>query len=549
MAAGLSVLCCSRSLTRVLRLSKYTSLSATVRVAKEPRQWYSVGNLTVQERIERKSLRALLGGGQHRIDAQHKRGKLTARERIQLLLDPDTFVEYDKFVEHRCSDFGMGTEDNKFPGDSVVTGQGQINGRLVYVFSQDFTVFGGSLSGAHAQKICKIMDQALLVGAPVIGLNDSGGARIQEGVESLAGYADIFLRNVLTSGVIPQISLIMGPCAGGAVYSPALTDFTFMVKGTSYLFITGPDVVKSVTNEDVTQEDLGGAKTHTAVSGVAHRAFENDIDALLNLREFFNYIPLNNKEPAPIRECQDPWLVPGLDVLVPLESTKAYDMLDIVHAIVDERDFFELMPNYAKNIIIGFARMNGCTVGIVGNQPKVASGCLDINSSVKGARFVRFCDAFNIPIITFVDVPGFLPGTNQEYGGIIRHGAKLLYAFAEATVPKITVITRKAYGGAYDVMSSKHLRGDLNYAWPTAEVAVMGAKGAVQIIFKGKVNKEKAEAHYVETFANPFPVAMRGFVDDIIQPATTRMRICRDLEMLANKKQTNPWKKHGNIPL
>lgn len=535
----------------MLRVSKYTSLSATVRVAKEPKQWYSVGNLTVQERIERKSQRAMLGGGQHRIDAQHKRGKLTARERIQLLLDPDTFVEYDKFVEHRCSDFGMGTEDNKFPGDSVVTGQGQINGRLVYVFSQDFTVFGGSLSGAHAQKICKIMDQALLVGAPVIGLNDSGGARIQEGVESLAGYADIFLRNVLTSGVIPQISLIMGPCAGGAVYSPALTDFTFMVKGTSYLFITGPDVVKSVTNEDVTQEDLGGAKTHTAVSGVAHRAFENDIDALLNLREFFNYIPLNNKDPAPITECQDPWdrLVPGLDTLVPLESTKAYDMLDIVHAIVDEREFFELMPNYAKNIIIGFSRMNGCTVGIVGNQPKVASGCLDINSSVKGARFVRFCDAFNIPIITFVDVPGFLPGTNQEYGGIIRHGAKLLYAFAEATVPKITVITRKAYGGAYDVMSSKHLRGDLNYAWPTAEVAVMGAKGAVQIIFKGKVNEEQAEAQYVDTFANPFPVAVRGFVDDIIQPATTRMRICRDLEMLANKKQTNPWKKHGNIPL
>ncbi|XP_069752706.1 propionyl-CoA carboxylase beta chain, mitochondrial isoform X3 [Narcine bancroftii] len=478
-------------------------------------------------------------------------GKLTARERIQLLLDPDSFVEYDKFVEHRCSDFGMGTEDNKFPGDSVVTGQGQINGRLVYVFSQDFTVFGGSLSGAHAQKICKIMDQALLVGAPVIGLNDSGGARIQEGVESLAGYADIFLRNVLTSGVIPQISLIMGPCAGGAVYSPALTDFTFMVKGTSYLFITGPDVVKSVTNEDVTQEDLGGAKTHTAVSGVAHRAFENDVDALLNLREFFNYIPLNNKDVAPIRECQDPCdrLVPSLDTLVPLESTKAYDMLDIIHAIVDERDFFELMPNYAKNIVIGFARMNGCTVGIVGNQPKVASGCLDINSSVKGARFVRFCDAFNIPIITFVDVPGFLPGTSQEYGGIIRHGAKLLYAFAEATVPKITVITRKAYGGAYDVMSSKHLRGDLNYAWPTAEVAVMGAKGAVQIIFKGKGNEEKAEAEYVETFANPFPAAVRGFVDDIIQPATTRMRICRDLEMLANKKQSNPWKKHGNIPL
>ncbi|XP_062902104.1 propionyl-CoA carboxylase beta chain, mitochondrial isoform X1 [Mobula hypostoma] len=552
MAAGLSGLGCSRSLTRVLRFRTYTlPVSSMVGTAKEHRRWYSVSNLTVQERIERKSQRAMLGGGQHRIDAQHKRGKLTARERIQLLLDPDSFVEYDKFVEHRCSDFGMGTEDNKFPGDSVVTGQGQINGRLVYVFSQDFTVFGGSLSGAHAQKICKIMDQALLVGAPVIGLNDSGGARIQEGVESLAGYADIFLRNVLTSGVIPQISLIMGPCAGGAVYSPALTDFTFMVKGTSYLFITGPDVVKSVTNEDVTQEDLGGAKTHTAVSGVAHRAFENDIDALLNLREFFNYIPLNNKDPAPVRECQDPCdrLVPSLDTLVPLESTKAYDMLDIVHAIVDEREFFELMPNYAKNIIIGFARMNGSTVGIVGNQPKVASGCLDINASVKGARFVRFCDAFNIPIITFVDVPGFLPGTSQEYGGIIRHGAKLLYAFAEATVPKITVITRKAYGGAYDVMSSKHLRGDMNYAWPTAEVAVMGAKGAVQIIFKGKGNEEKAEAEYVETFANPFPAAVRGFVDDIIQPATTRKRICQDLEMLSNKKLTNPWKKHGNIPL
>uniref|UniRef100_A0A4W3J156 Propionyl-CoA carboxylase beta chain, mitochondrial n=1 Tax=Callorhinchus milii TaxID=7868 RepID=A0A4W3J156_CALMI len=501
-------------------------------------------------------------------------GKLTARERIQLLLDTDSFVEYDMFVEHRCSDFGMATDENKFPGDSVVTGQGRINGRLVYIFSQnlflsgshserqknstlsfllrqDFTVFGGSLSGAHAQKICKIMDQALLVGAPVIGLNDSGGARIQEGVESLAGYADIFLRNVLASGVIPQISLIMGPCAGGAVYSPALTDFTFMVKDTSYLFITGPDVVKSVTNENVTQEDLGGAKTHTAVSGVAHRAFENDVDALLNLREFFNYIPLNNRDPAPIRECHDPFdrLVPGLDTIVPLESTKAYDMLDIIREIVDERDFFEIMPNYAKNIIVGFARMNGRTVGIIGNQPKVASGCLDINSSVKGARFVRFCDAFNIPIMTFVDVPGFLPGTSQEYGGIIRHGAKLLYAFAEATVPKITVITRKAYGGAYDVMSSKHLRGDLNYAWPTAEVAVMGAKGAVQIIFKGNHSKEAAEAEYVETFANPFPAAIRGFVDDIIQPSSTRMRICRDLEMLANKKLNNPWKKHGNIPL
>uniref|UniRef100_A0AAY4ACZ6 Propionyl-CoA carboxylase beta chain, mitochondrial n=1 Tax=Denticeps clupeoides TaxID=299321 RepID=A0AAY4ACZ6_9TELE len=497
----------------------------------QPRS-YSAGRLSVQERIERKRQAALVGGGQKRIDAQHGRGKLTARERVALLLDPDSFVEYDAFVEHRCSDFGMEADHNKFPGDSVVTGQGRINGRLVYVFSQ-------------------IMDQAMLVGAPVIGLNDSGGARIQEGVESLAGYADIFLRNVMASGVVPQISLIMGPCAGGAVYSPALTDFTFMVKDTSYLFITGPDVVKSVTNEDVTQEELGGAKTHTAVSGVAHKAFENDIDALLNLREFFNFLPLSNKDPSPVTECHDPSdrLVPGLDTLVPLESTKAYDMLDVIHSIVDERDFFEIMPNYAKNIVVGFARMNGRTVGIVGNQPKVASGCLDINSSVKGARFVRFCDAFNVPIITFVDVPGFLPGTAQEYGGIIRHGAKLLYAFAEATVPKITIITRKAYGGAYDVMSSKHLRGDVNYAWPSAEVAVMGAKGAVQIIFRGKNNQADAEAEYVEKFANPFPAAVRGFVDDIVVPSTTRRRICRDLEVLATKKQTNPWKKHANVPL
>uniref|UniRef100_A0A8B9K1C8 Propionyl-CoA carboxylase beta chain, mitochondrial n=1 Tax=Astyanax mexicanus TaxID=7994 RepID=A0A8B9K1C8_ASTMX len=483
---------------------------------------------TVQQRVELKRRKALEGGGEKRTEAQHARGKLTARERVALLLDPDSFTELDMFVEHRCSDFGMEADHNK-----------------------DFTVFGGSLSGAHAQKICKIMDQAMTVGAPVIGLNDSGGARIQEGVESLAGYADIFLRNVMASGVVPQISMIMGPCAGGAVYSPALTDFTFMVKDTSYLFITGPDVVKSVTNEDVTQEELGGAKTHTSVSGVAHRAFENDIDALLSLRDFFNFLPLSNKDPPPVTECHDPSdrLVPGLDTLVPFETTKAYDMLDIVHSIVDERDFFEIMPNYAKNIVVGFARMNGRTVGIVGNQPKVASGCLDINSSVKGARFVRFCDAFNIPIITFVDVPGFLPGTAQEYGGIIRHGAKLLYAFAEATVPKITIITRKAYGGAYDVMSSKHLRGDVNYAWPTAEVAVMGAKGAVQIIFRGKENQAEAEAEYVEKFANPFPAAVRGFVDDIIQPSTTRLRICRDLDVLASKKQTNPWKKHANIPL
>uniref|UniRef100_A0A8C2P0K0 Propionyl-CoA carboxylase beta chain, mitochondrial n=1 Tax=Capra hircus TaxID=9925 RepID=A0A8C2P0K0_CAPHI len=460
--------------------------------------------VSVNERIENKRQAALLGGGQRRIDAQHKRGKLTAREeRISLLLDPGSFVESDMFVEHRCADFGMAADKNKFPGDSVVTGRGRINGRLVYVFSQDFTVFGGSLSGAHAQKICKIMDQALTVGAPVIGLNDSGGARIQEGVESLAGYADIFL-------------------------------------DTSYLFITGPDVVKSVTNEDVTQEELGGARTHTTMSGVAHRAFENDVDALCNLREFFNYLPLSNQDPAPVLECHDPSdrLVPELDTIVPLESTKAYNMVDIVHAV-----------SPTPNIIVGFARMNGRTVGIVGNQPKVASGCLDINSSVKGARFVRFCDSFNIPLITFVDVPGFLPGTAQEYGGIIRHGAKLLYAFAEATVPKVTVITRKAYGGAYDVMSSKHLCGDTNYAWPTAEIAVMGAKGAVEIIFKGHENVEAAQAEYIEKFANPFPAAVRGFVDDIIQPSSTRARICRDLDVLASKKVQRPWRKHANIPL
>uniref|UniRef100_A0A8C5YHX3 Propionyl-CoA carboxylase beta chain, mitochondrial n=1 Tax=Microcebus murinus TaxID=30608 RepID=A0A8C5YHX3_MICMU len=450
--------------------------------------------VSINERIENKRRAALLGGGQHRIDAQHKRGKLTARERISLLLDPGSFVESDMFVEHRCADFGMAADKNKFPGDSVVTGRGRINGRLVYVFSQ---------------------------------------------------------RNVTASGVIPQISLIMGPCAGGAVYSPALTDFTFMVKDTSYLFITGPDVVKSVTNEDVTQEELGGAKTHTTMSGVAHRAFENDVDALCNLREFFNYLPLSSQDPAPIRECHDPSdrLVPELDTIVPLESTKAYDMVDIIHSVIDEREFFEIMPNYAKNIVVGFARMNGRTVGIVGNQPKVASGCLDINSSVKGARFVRFCDAFNIPLITFVDVPGFLPGTAQEYGGIIRHGAKLLYAFAEATVPKVTVITRKAYGGAYDVMSSKHLCGDTNYAWPTAEIAVMGAKGAVEIIFKGHKNVEAAQAEYIEKFANPFPAAVRGFVDDIIQPSSTRARICHDLDVLASKKVQRPWRKHANIPL
>jgi propionyl-CoA carboxylase beta chain len=506
--------------------------------------------VNVQHRIADSRSKALLGGGQNRIDAQHNRGKLTARERINLLLDPGTFKEYDMFMEHTCTEFGM--EKEKYSGDSVVTGHGQIAGRTVFVFSQDFTVFGGSLSSVHAKKVVKIMNQAMLVGAPVIGLNDSGGARIQEGVESLAGYADIFQANVMASGVIPQISLIMGPCAGGAVYSPALTDFTFMVKDSSYLFITGPDVVKAVTNEEVTQEELGGAKTHTTTSGVAHGAFENDVDALLNIRELFNYLPLSNKDPSPIRAVDDEWNrdVPSLDTVIPLESTTAYNMKDVITSLVDEGDFFEIMPDYAKNIVVGFGRMNGRSVGIVGNNPKFAAGCLDINSSIKGARFVRFCDAFNIPIITLVDVPGFLPGTAQEYGGIIRHGAKLLYAFAEATVPKITIITRKAYGGAYDVMASKHLRGDVNYAWPTAEVAVMGAKGAVQILFrKDKERHAEHEEKYIELFSNPFPAAVRGFIDDIIEPRTTRRRICQDLNLLESKKLKNPKKKHGNIPL
>lgn len=506
--------------------------------------------LSVRRKIDETRKKALLGGGIQRIENQHRKGKLTARERVHLLCDNAEFVEWDIFVEHDCSDFGMGS--NRFPGDSVITGYGKIHGRPAFIFSQDFTVFGGSLSMAHARKICKVMDQAMLVGAPVIGLNDSGGARIQEGVASLAGYADIFQRNVLASGVIPQISMIMGPCAGGAVYSPALTDFTFMVKDTSYLFITGPDVVKSVTNEDVTQEELGGAKTHTSISGVAHRAFENDVDALMELREFFTFLPQSNRMPAPIRASHDPpdRLVPALDTVVPLESAAAYDMLDVIHGVVDERDFFEIMPDYARNIVTGLARMRGRTVGVIGNQPKVAAGCLDINASVKAARFVRFCDAFNIPLLTFVDVPGFLPGTNQEFGGIIRHGAKLLYAYAEATVPKMTVITRKAYGGAYDVMSSKHLRGDINYAWPTAEVAVMGAKGAVKIIFRGTGSEQaQKEAEYVDKFANPFPASVRGFVDDIIEPRETRAKLCRDLDLLQHKKLENPWKKHGNIPL
>ncbi|KAI9343994.1 carboxyl transferase [Obelidium mucronatum] len=500
-------------------------------------------------KIEAKRKEALLGGGQKRIDTQHSKGKLTARERIHLLLDNNSFREYDAFVEHQCVDFGM--EQQKITGDGVVTGHGTINGRLVYFFSQDFTAFGGSLSKMHAQKICKIMDQALMVGAPVIGLNDSGGARIQEGVDSLGGYADIFLKNVLSSGVIPQISMIMGPCAGGAVYSPALTDFTFMVRDSSYLFVTGPDVVKAVTNEEVTQEELGGAKAHTTKSGVAHLAFDNDIEALARLRDFVDFLPLSNRAEVPVKPTNDPIsrIDPVLNTIVPADSTKAYDIKDVIERIVDDGNFFEIMPDYAKNIVIGFARLGGQTVSIVANQPLVSSGVLDINSSVKAARWVRFCDAFNIPLITFVDVPGFLPGTHQEHGGIIRNGAKLLYAYAEATVPKITIITRKAYGGAYDVMSSKHLRGDLNYSWPTGEIAVMGAKGAVEIIFRQSKDKSAAEADYVSKFANPLPAAQRGFLDDIILPAETRKIIIQDLHVLKGKKRENPWKKHGNVPL
>ena len=505
------------------------------------------------EQLEQKRTAARLGGGQRRIDAQHAKGRLTARERIDVLLDGGSFEEWDMFVEHRCTDFGM--DDNHIPGDGVVTGYGTINGRLVFVFSQDFTVFGGAMSEAHAEKICKLMDQAMKVGAPVIGLNDSGGARIQEGVASLAGYAEVFQRNVMASGVIPQISMIMGPCAGGAVYSPAMTDFIFMVKDSSYMFVTGPDVVKTVTHENVTAQELGGAITHSTKSGVADLAFENDVEALLMLRRLFNYIPANNREKAPHRPTLDPVdrADMSLDTLVPPNPNKPYDMKELIVKTVDDAEFFELQPDYAGNIIIGFARMDGNVVGIVANQPLVLAGCLDIKSSIKAARFVRFCDAFNIPVLTFVDVPGFMPGTAQEYGGIIKHGAKLLYAYAECTVPKVTVITRKAYGGAYDVMSSKHLRGDVNLAWPNAEIAVMGAKGAVEIIFRqDKDDPEKLaqrEAEYRARFANPFVAGSRGFIDDVIQPHETRLRICRSLAMLKDKKLENPWRKHGNIPL
>jgi len=507
----------------------------------------------ILRQLEEKRERARAGGGQRRVDSQHKKGKLTARERIDLLLDPGSFEEWDMFVEHRCNEFGM--DEQATPGDGVVTGYGTVNGRLVFVFSQDFTVFGGSLSDAHAKKIAKIMDRAMDVGAPVIGLNDSGGARIQEGVDSLAGYAEIFQRNVMASGVIPQISVIMGPCAGGAVYSPAMTDYLFMVRDTSYMFVTGPDVVKTVTHEEVTLEELGGAGTHTSKSSVADLAFDNDVEALLQTRRFIDFLPANNAEAPPVRETKDlPDRVEmSLDTLIPDNPNKPYDMKELILKVVDDGDFFEVQPDFAGNIITGFGRMEGSTVGVVANQPMVLAGCLDINSSRKAARFVRFCDCFNIPIITFVDVPGFLPGTSQEYGGIIKHGAKLLFAFAEATVPKVTVITRKAYGGAYDVMSSKHLRGDVSYAWPTAEIAVMGPKGAVEIIFRDELgDPEKIEARteeYRVKFANPFIAGRRGFIDDVIMPHNTRKRICRSLAMLRDKKVENPWKKHSNIPL
>ena len=503
--------------------------------------------------LDEKRAAARLGGGQRRIDSQHKKGKLTARERIELLLDPDSFEEWDMFKEHRCNDFGM--DGQLIPGDGVVTGYGTINGRLVFVFSQDFTVFGGALSEAHAEKICKIMDHAMKVGAPVIGLNDSGGARIQEGVASLGGYADVFQRNVMASGVVPQISMIMGPCAGGAVYSPAMTDFIFMVKDSSYMFVTGPEVVKTVTHEEVTAEELGGAVTHNTKSGVADLAFENDVEALNMLRRLMNFLPANNREKPPVEKTNDPAdrLHFSLDTLVPDNANKPYDMKELIIKMIDDCNFFELQPDYAKNIIIGFARMDGHPVGIVANQPLVLAGCLDIKSSIKAARFVRFCDAFNIPVVTLVDVPGFMPGTAQEYGGIIKHGAKLLYAYAECTVPKVTLITRKAYGGAYDVMSSKHLRGDVNLAWPSAEIAVMGPKGAVEIIFREEKNDPAKlaarEAEYKAKFANPFVAGARGFIDDVIMPNETRKRICRSLAMLRDKKLENPWRKHGNIPL
>lgn len=503
--------------------------------------------------LDERRANARLGGGQRRIDAQHKKGKLTARERIELLLDEGTFEEFDMFKTHRCTEFGM--EAEHISGDGVVTGWGTVNGRMVYVFSQDFTVFGGSLSETHAEKICKIMDMAVQNGAPVIGMNDSGGARIQEGVASLAGYAEVFQRNIMASGVVPQISLIMGPCAGGAVYSPAMTDFIFMVKDSSYMFVTGPDVVKTVTNEVVTAEELGGASTHTKKSSVADAAFENDVEAIFETRRLIDFLPLSNREKPPVRPFFD---APGridesLDTLIPANPNQPYDMKELILKLADEGNFYEIQKDFAGNIITGFMRLEGQTVGVVANQPMVLAGCLDIDSSRKAARFVRFCDAFEIPILTLVDVPGFLPGTSQEYGGVIKHGAKLLFAYGEATVPKVTVITRKAYGGAYDVMASKHLRGDFNYAWPTAEIAVMGAKGATEILYRSELgDAEKIAARtkdYEHRFANPFVAAERGFIDEVIQPHGTRRRVARAFASLRSKKLSNPWKKHDNIPL
>ena len=505
----------------------------------------------ILKELEAKRETARLGGGVRRIEAQHAKGKLTARERVDLLLDEGSFEEFDMFVEHRATDFGMA--EQKVPGDGVVTGWGTINGRTVFVFSKDFTVFGGSLSSAQAQKILKVQRQALKMGAPIIGLFDAGGARIQEGVDSLAGYADIFLENTLASGVIPQIAVIMGPCAGGDVYSPAIMDFIFMVKDTSYMYVTGPDVVKTVTHEDVSHEDLGGYRVHAMKSGVADGAFENDLEAMTQVRRLVDFLPTSNRERPPVRESFDEAEreEPSLDTLVPANPNKPYDMKELILKVVDEADFFEISQDFAKNIICGFARMDGQPVGIVANQPQVLAGVLDIDASRKAARFVRFCDAFEIPLITFVDVPGFMPGTRQEQGGLIRHGAKLLFAYAEATVPKITLITRKAYGGAYDVMSSKHIRGDLNYAWPTAEIAVMGSKGAVEIIFRNQTPEELVarEAEYKDRFANPFVAASRGYIDDVIMPHGTRRRIVRGLRSLKGKTLTNPWKKHDNIPL
>jgi len=509
------------------------------------------------DRLDALNEKALLGGGEDRIKKQHEQGKLTARERIDLLLDPGSFVEIGRFVTHRCTDFGM--EGQKVLGDGVVTGYGAVDGRKTFVFAQDFTVFGGSLSGAYAQKICKVMDLAMKVGAPVIGLNDSGGARIQEGVESLAGYADIFLRNTLASGVVPQISAVLGPCAGGAVYSPAITDFILMVEGTSYMFITGPDVIKAVTHEEVTKEDLGGAATHASKSGVCHLTSPDDRTCIAQVRELLSFLPSNNHEDPPFLATNDPPLreVPELDAMIPAESNKPYDVKDVVRAVVDDARFFEIAEHYAPNIVVGFARIGGRAVGVVANQPQVLAGVLDIDASMKAARFVRFCDCFNVPLVTLVDVPGFLPGTDQEYGGIIKHGAKLLFAFAEATVPKVTVILRKAYGGAYDVMASKHIRADMNFAFPTAEIAVMGPDGAVNIVRRNEIVKAADPAatraafvaDYKEKFANPYKAAELGFIDEVIYPRTLRQRLHRALEVLKDKRDTNPPKKHSNIPL